>query len=87
VPRNASETKAIIAQVSKVVNTLYNALQSRAKLVIIDEDLIDLDSRAGVCIHAKAGQTMTRTIETVKRQILSTSRVLGANNRQLFETN
>ncbi|MFA4835972.1 MAG: Sir2 family NAD-dependent protein deacetylase [Dehalococcoidia bacterium] len=44
------------------------ALQSGAKIAIINEGSTDLDSRADVCIHSRAGETMTRIIGGVKRQ-------------------
>ncbi|MDD5093771.1 MAG: Sir2 family NAD-dependent protein deacetylase [Dehalococcoidia bacterium] len=44
------------------------ALQSGAKLVIVNRDSTDLDGRADVCIHAGAGETMTRLVDKVKKQ-------------------
>jgi len=45
-----------------------HALQSGAKLVIMNRGMTDLDSRSDVCVHATAGETMTRVMELVRKQ-------------------
>jgi len=44
------------------------AVQSGAKLAIINWDRTDLDMHADVCIHEGAGRTMSRAIEFLKKQ-------------------
>lgn len=45
------------------------AVQSGAKLAIINRDRTDLDSYAEVCIHESAGQTMSRVMELVRKTL------------------
>ncbi|NQT73359.1 MAG: NAD-dependent deacylase [Chloroflexi bacterium] len=45
------------------------AVQSGAKLAIINRDRTDLDSYAEVCIHESAGQTMSRVMELVRKKL------------------
>ena len=45
------------------------AVQSGAKLAIINRDRTDLDSYAEVCIHESAGQTMSRVMELVREKL------------------
>ncbi len=44
------------------------ALQSGAKLVIINEGSTDLDGQADICIHARAGETLSRVMRSVREQ-------------------
>lgn len=46
----------------------WYAVQSGARLVIINRDPTDLDSSADVCIHEAAGETMSNVIKLVKRK-------------------
>ncbi len=47
------------------------ALQSGARLVIINQGTTDLDGRADVCVHAAAGDTMIRVMAEVNKQLNS----------------
>ena len=47
------------------------AVQSGAKLVIINRDRTDLDSYAQVCIHESAGPTMSSVMELVRKKLES----------------
>ena len=45
------------------------AVQSGAKLVIINRDPTPLDSQAAVVVHAGAGDVMTEVLENVKAKL------------------
>jgi NAD-dependent deacetylase len=45
------------------------AVQSGAKLVIINRDPTDLDHSADVCIHESAGKTMSKVMERVRAKL------------------
>ncbi len=45
------------------------AVQSGARLAIINRDRTDLDSRADICIHESAGETMSQVMELVRASI------------------
>ena len=46
------------------------AVQSGARLAIINRDHTDLDSYADICIHESAGETMSGTMELVRKNSL-----------------
>lgn len=48
------------------------AVQSGARLVIINRDRTGLDHRADVCVHESAGRTMSRVIEQVREKLEGT---------------
>jgi len=45
------------------------AVQSGARLAIINRDRTDLDSYADVCIHESAGGTMSAVMEIVRKKL------------------
>ncbi len=45
------------------------AVQSGARVAIINRDRTDLDSRAEVCIHESAGETMSATMKIVRKKL------------------
>jgi NAD-dependent deacetylase len=45
------------------------ALQSGAKLVIINEETTQMDGRAHICIHRKAGEVLSQVIGRVKEKL------------------
>ena len=50
----------------------WYAVQSGARLAIINRDPTDLDSSADVCIHEAAGKTMSKVMELVRGKLNAT---------------
>ena len=57
------------------------AVQSGARLIIVNRDATELDRVADVCIHASAGETMSKLIKRVKEKI-ATHTSKGTLHRQ-----